>query len=292
MMTAMPVPAAPAEVSPTLAGLAFAKGHATGNDFVVLPDLDGRLELGPADVAAICDRRRGVGADGLLRVVRTDAVPEVHDRAHEAEYFMDYRNADGTLAEMCGNGVRLYARCLVDSGLVEADVAAGPGVAILTRAGRVVARVRPDAVSVDMPQPRVLGPGCVDLRGERHHGTIATCGNPNLVCFVDEVAGLDLTGPLRLDPAAFPAGGNVEFLTWESERRVRMRVVERGVGETLSCGSGACAAAAVALAAGPGPGTGELIVDIPGGQLVVLLSPTACVLTGPAVVVASGTLAG
>jgi diaminopimelate epimerase len=282
----------PAGVSATLAGLVFAKGHATGNDFVVLPDLDGRIELGPADVAAICDRRRGVGADGVLRVVRTAAAAAVRDRANEAEFFMDYRNADGSLAEMCGNGVRLYARYLVDRGLVDAHVAASSGVAILTRAGRVVARVRPDDVSVDMPQPQVLDPGCVDLRGERHYGTVATCGNPNLVCFVDDVADLDLTGPLRLDPAAFPAGGNVEFLTWENERRVRMRVVERGVGETLSCGSGACAAAAVALAAGPGGGMGELIVDVPGGRLVVRLSTGGCVLTGPAAVIATGTLVG
>src|SRR5690349_8654702 len=121
----------------------FAKGHATGNDFVVLPDPDGVIDLTARGTAALCDRRRGIGGDGVLRVVRTAAVPEVagDDRA---EWFMDYRNADGSLAQMCGNGVRLYARYLVEAGL-----APGPQVPILTRSGLVVAEVGPTSIAVD-----------------------------------------------------------------------------------------------------------------------------------------------
>ena len=130
----------------------FLKGHGTGNDFVLIPDPDGELMLAPADVAAVCDRRRGIGGDGVLRIVRTAAEPEVADRAGEAEWFMDYRNADGSLAEMCGNGVRVYARYLVESGL-----APGPRVDILTRAGLVAAEVGDETVAVRMPMPQLYG---------------------------------------------------------------------------------------------------------------------------------------
>src|SRR5687768_2356819 len=99
----------------------FAKGHGTGNDFVVLPDADGALPLTPALVAALCDRRRGIGADGVLRVVRTAAHPDAEASADVAEWFMDYWNADGSHAEMCGNGVRVYARFLVEAGLAPAE---------------------------------------------------------------------------------------------------------------------------------------------------------------------------
>ena len=128
--------------------LDFAKGHGTGNDFVIIPDPDGRLDLSPELVAALCDRRRGVGGDGLLRVVRTRAL----GLDAEAEWFMDYRNADGSLAEMCGNGVRVYARYLVESGL-----ATGPRLPILTRAGLVVAAVGDETIAVELPLPRILG---------------------------------------------------------------------------------------------------------------------------------------
>jgi diaminopimelate epimerase len=261
-------------------GTAFLKGHATGNDFIVVPDPDGTLELAPARVAALCDRRRGIGADGVLRVVRAAAAPEVADD-RRAEWFMDYRNADGSLAEMCGNGVRLFAHYLVTSGLAE-----GPRVPILTRAGLVTAEVGPGRVAVDMPVPRVSGPGTVRLPDRELKGTVATCGNPNLVCWVDDPDPLDLTRPLGLDPGSFPESANVEFVERLTDRHVRMRVVERGVGETLSCGSGACAVAAVALA--EVGGDGEIAVDVPGGQLTVTLSPDRCVLSGPAVIVASG----
>jgi diaminopimelate epimerase len=260
----------------------FSKGHGTGNDFVIVADPEGALHLAPDDVAALCDRHLGLGADGLLRVVRTVAEPSVAGQAELAEWFMDYRNADGSLAEMCGNGVRVYARYLREAGLVDA-----PEVAILTRAGRVVARYDADIVAVDMPMPQVGGDSVVRVAGTDVKGTVATCGNPNLVCWVDDPDPLDLHGPLALDPAVFPAGANVEFVTPVSAGRVRLRVVERGVGETLSCGSGACAVAAVVLDQA-GLDSGAVTIDVPGGQLTVTLADGRCVLAGPAVIVATG----
>jgi diaminopimelate epimerase len=266
-----------------LKGLPFAKGHGTGNDFVVVPDPDGELMLSADVVAALCDRRRGIGGDGLLRVVRTAAHPEVADRGGEAEWFMDYRNADGSLADMCGNGVRVYARYLVESGLAH-----GPRLPILTRAGLVDVTLDGETIAVTMPTPVVSGAGSVRVSGVDYEGTAATCGNPNLVCWVDDPTELDLTGRPFFDRAAFPNSANVEFIAPISSRHVRMRVVERGVGETQSCGSGACAVAAVVLQ-DQGPGT--VAIDVPGGRLTVTLDGDRCVLAGPAVIVASGTLA-
>jgi diaminopimelate epimerase len=271
-------------VAMDIKGLPFAKGHGTGNDFVVVPDPDGELNL-PADlVVALCDRRRGLGADGLLRVVRTGAHPEVAGRAAEAEWFMDYRNADGSLAEMCGNGARVFARYLVEAGL-----AFGGTVPILTRAGRVVAEIGEDTIAVDMPLPDVFDGSVARVSGVDFPGTVATCGNPNLVCGVDDPDAVDLARAPLLDPAVFPAGANVEFVAPVSALHVRMRVVERGVGETLSCGSGACAVAAVVLRDAALDG-GTVTVDVPGGRLTVMLDTARCVLSGPAVIVATGTV--
>jgi diaminopimelate epimerase len=262
--------------------LAFAKGHGTGNDFVIVPDPEGELDLPPSLVAQLCDRRRGIGGDGLLRVVRTAAHPEVADPAGEADWFMDYRNADGSLAEMCGNGARVFARYLVQTGL-----ATGPRVAVLTRAGVVRAEVGDDTVSVTMPRVSVGGAGVTRVSGVEFKGTAATCGNPNLVCPVDDPARLDLSGVPEFDPAQFPERANVEFIAPVGPGHVTMRVVERGVGETLSCGSGACAVAGVVLNGAPG----SVIVDVPGGRLTVTIAEDdTCVLAGPAVLVAFGTL--
>jgi diaminopimelate epimerase len=270
----------------TMDRLTFAKGHGTGNDFVLLPDPHGELPLTPALVAAVCDRRRGVGADGVLRVIRSAAHPESAARAAEAEWFMDYFNADGSLAQMCGNGVRVYARYLSEQGLASGRIP------ILTRAGLVVADVRPAAVTVSMPMPRVYARSHVTAAGTRRDGTVAACGNPNLVCAVADPDVLDLTAPLALDSSTFPEGANVEFVapvatTDTDQLHVRMRVVERGVGETLSCGSGACAAAAVVLH-DAGREAGTVIVDVPGGRLEIAIDASNCLLTGPAVIVARG----
>lgn len=262
----------------------FVKGHGTENDFVIIPDPEGRLELSPETVAAICDRRTGIGGDGVLRVVPTARCPEVADQAGEAEWFMDYRNADGSLAEMCGNGVRVFARYLVDAGL------AAPGeFGVVTRAG--VRRVRIAAegdVTVDMGRPRVLGESRTAVDGREYQGLGVSMGNPHLACLIeDPVAGLDLSRPPRFDAAVFPDGVNVELFNLTGDHRVTMRVYERGSGETRSCGTGAVATA-VAAARAVGEETGTWAVRVPGGVVTVTLDATTSWLTGPAVLVASG----
>lgn len=268
-----------------MVGLEFVKGHGTGNDFVIVPDPDGRWDLSPSQVAALCDRRYGVGGDGLLRVVRA--------RDGSGGWFMDYRNADGSVAEMCGNGVRVFARYLVDSGL------APPGQLVVgTRSGPVPTTVHGELVTAALDLPRVGGPAAARVGGHTLPGTVVDCGNPHLVCPVPDeatLAGLDLGSPPGVDREVFPAGVNVELIAFATgdapgaDARVRMRVHERGVGETWSCGSGACAAASVVLRDAGRP-TGTVVVEVPGGTLRVALTDRACELTGPAVLVARGTL--
>ncbi|MFI0354667.1 diaminopimelate epimerase [Actinomadura sp. 9N407] len=264
----------------------FVKGHGTENDFVILPDAGGALELEPATVARLCDRRAGIGADGVLRVVRTKAAgdPAAEALAGEAEWFMDYRNADGGIAEMCGNGVRVFARYLVDAGL------AAPGEwDIATRSGsrRVTLGAAGD-VSVDMGPPEYLGTGEASLAGRAYAGTRVSMGNPHLACPVAEpVVGLDLERAPVFDPAVFPEGVNVEFFRTVGERHVEMRVFERGSGETRSCGTGTVAVAAAA-ARDTDAERGEWTVDVPGGRVIVTLDGRTSHLRGPAVLVAEG----
>jgi diaminopimelate epimerase len=262
----------------------FVKGHGTENDFVILPDPDGVLDLTPEAVARLCDRRAGIGGDGVLRVVRTKAMD--HGAAgHEAdaEWFMDYRNADGSIAEMCGNGIRVFARYLVDAGL------AAPGEwDVATRAGlrRVTLGASGD-VSVDMGLPELLGYGEASLAGTTFQGRRVSVGNPHLACRVDEpVAALDLSQAPGFDLAAFPEGVNVEFFRTVGDRHVEMRVYERGSGETRSCGTGTVAVAAAAALGTPG--TSEWTVDVPGGRVTVTLDGETAFLRGPAVLVAEG----
>ncbi len=265
----------------------FAKGHGTGNDFVILPDPDGELELSVELVAALCDRHTGIGADGVLRVVRSAASGEPAIAGQGAEWFMDYRNSDGSLAEMCGNGIRVFARYLLEQGL-----AAGAEVAVATRAGERVVTALPDGeFTVDMGPARVLGPGAVEVGGRRLAGLAITVGNPHLACLVSKsVTEFDLTAPRLLEPDT-PA--NVELVRTTGDHEVEMRVHERGSGLTLSCGTGAVAAAVAAAVAtgewpdGAGPGWR---VHVPGGRLGVIPSTTASLLTGPAEIVASGEL--
>ncbi|WP_204055384.1 diaminopimelate epimerase [Microbispora corallina] len=264
----------------------FVKGHGTENDFVILPDADGRLDLSAAAVAALCDRRAGIGADGVLRVVRSKVDPEAAGLADEAEWFMDYRNADGSVAEMCGNGVRVFARYLVDAGL------AAPGeFGVATRGG--IKRVRLGAagdVSVDMGMPRVLGAGTAVVGGREYHGLNVSMGNPHLACLIDDpVAGLDLTVEPGYDRATYPHGVNVELINPAGDHAVSMRVHERGSGETRSCGTGAVATA-VAAARAAGEETGTWAVHVLGGTVSVTLDGRTSHLAGPAVLVASGEL--
>jgi diaminopimelate epimerase len=269
----------------------FAKGHGTGNDFVILPDPDGDLDLTAELAARLCDRHFGVGADGVLRVVRTAAARE--DAAgQQAEWFMDYRNADGSVAEMCGNGVRVFAKYLIEQGM-----ATGPDLTIATRAGTRTVRAEPDGqFTVDMGAATVLGEGEAQAGDQRLAGLAISVGNPHLACIVTEpVTAIDLASPRVLRPAALTAGANVEVVRVLRDREVEMRVHERGSGLTLSCGTGAVAAAvAAAVCAGEWPAERAMpwTVHVPGGKLAVTPSVRASLLTGPAEIVASGELAG
>jgi diaminopimelate epimerase len=281
-------------VVPRVERLTFAKGHGTGNDFVILPDPDGQLSLTPELVAALCDRHRGVGADGVLRVIRAAKHPEAAGYATEAEWFMDYWNADGSCAEMCGNGTRVFTRYLLEAGLASVDPG---GIAVATRAGVVRAVVGERDIAVSLRLPQRYGVSAATVSGLSFSGTAVDCGNPHLVCTglsTEELSTLDLTRPPEFDAAVFPAGVNVEFVAAgepiaASDLHVLMRVYERGSGETLSCGSGACAVASAALA-GIGRETGTVAVDVAGGRLTVTLDREVCWLAGPAVIVARGEL--
>ncbi|HEY4458291.1 MAG TPA: diaminopimelate epimerase, partial [Pseudonocardiaceae bacterium] len=215
-----------------MAGVEFLKGHGTQNDFVLLPDVDGALDLTAARVRALCDRQQGLGADGVLRIVPAARVPGLDT---DVEWFMDYRNADGSIAEMCGNGVRVFVRYLVDAGLAK------PGeFSIATRAGDRRVQVGPDAVTVDMGPARVFGESVATIGGRTLPGLAVDVGNPHLVCALDDtdldLAALDLSVAPGHDPVVFPNGVNVEFTRSRSADELRMRVHERGVGETRSCG--------------------------------------------------------
>lgn len=283
-----------------MAILAFTKGHGTGNDFVILADPDGELELSDAQVAALCDRHVGIGADGLLRVVRSAAIAEGTDAAASgAEWFMDYRNADGSLAEMCGNGTRVFARYLADAGLASIEA----GLRIGTRAGVKTITRAENGFEVDLGLWRAEeGDILVRARGlgVARPGQAIDVGNPHVVVALAgeaELDGLDLSSQPTLDPRP-TAGANVEFvvpaepLVQNGVGAIRMRVYERGVGETLSCGTGVAASALAvrywAGAAAPDRWT----VDVPGGTLGVRVvredDGEHVLLSGPATLVFSG----
>lgn len=262
------------------------KGHGTENDFLVLEDLDGALELTPAAVRALCDRRAGLGADGILRVVRSANDPDAKEYSAEAEYFMDYRNADGSIAEMCGNGVRVFHRYLLRASLVE------EAAAVATRGGIRRVRTRGDGnVTVSMGLPRVLADRPIATAAPNFSAaaTALTIPNPHVVVSVPDEAGLaalDLTSAPVVTPP-LPDGQNVEFVVRLGPRHLRMRVHERGSGETRSCGTGICAAAvATALADGVGADGVPWRVDVPGGSCEVRWGEDDVELTGPAVLVA------
>ena len=278
----------------------FAKGHGTQNDFVLLPDSDARVALTPAAVAALCDRRRGLGADGVLRVTRAAAAQAagVFERLPEGlqpdDWYMDYRNADGSIAQMCGNGVRVFAHYLRASGLESRDEfivgsLAGPRPVVLHQWDDTTADV-----TVEMGKTNQLGTGEAVVGGRPFAGMAIDVGNPHLACVdpdltLDELLALDVAAPVSFDRTQFPEGVNVEVLTAPVDGAVSMRVHERGVGETRSCGTGTVAAAVAALAFA-GAGTGTLRVRIPGGEVTVTVTDASSFLRGPSVLVAHGEL--
>lgn len=280
----------------------FTKAHGTANDFVVLTDLDDRLELSAVFVRALTDRRRGVGGDGVIRIGAG---------GDDADVFMDYRNADGSIGEMCGNGVRVVAKHVVDGELVAAR---DDGTVVIgTRAGLKPVRIvawHDDGtvaqVAVDMGAPQ-LDPALVPFEVERGADepthrvevddatsvelSVVSMGNPHAVVVTDDVATAPVAslGPQLETHRRFPAKANVGFAQVLSDSRIRLRVWERGVGETAACGTGACAAV-VALHR-LGSVHGEVAVELPGGTLTVAYTPGGTVtMRGPAVEVASGTL--
>lgn len=286
--------------------IAFSKGHGTGNDFVVISDPDGALELTDDQVAVLCDRHFGIGADGLLRVVRSARIAEGADALAAdpaAEWFMDYRNADGSKAEMCGNGVRVFARFLQDSGL--ASLSADEPLPIGTRAGIRSVTVSDDGFRVDMGtwrsspvEPTVRARGLSVARP----GLGIDVGNPHIVVALaseEELGSLDLTVQPIVEPLP-EHGANVEFVVPEEPLvsggagHVRMRVFERGVGETLSCGTGVVATA-LAVREWAGEGAPDAWrVSVPGGTLTVEMSGEGSdervALSGPATLVYTGTV--
>lgn len=297
--------------------LHFTKGHGTGNDFVLFADPEGEINLTRDQMAILADRNFGIGADGIIRAVRSsklnkwqgrDVVSDpagqrVLDEEPAAEWFMDYYNADGSVSEMCGNGVRVFAKFLIESGL--ATLEPGDTLAIGTRAGVRDVQLASNGFQVDMgrwkfddfePLVRVAG---VDVA---RPGLGINVGNPHVVIAIsseDELAKANLFVQPVLDPHA-PDGANIELvvpsdpLVVDGVGHIRMRVHERGVGETLSCGTGTVAAAlATRFWAGAGA-PNQWRVDVPGGTLAVRMFPTEdgehVALGGPATLVYTGTV--
>lgn len=287
--------------------LTIIKAHGTGNDFVCFVDPEGTRDVTASEVQFLCDRHKGVGADGVLRAVPTHLVPKWAHLLEEdagAEWFMDYRNRDGSLAEMCGNGIRVFVDVLIAEGLI--DLPDGHSVPIATRAGiRDVTRSASGHYQVDMGRWDLPGDDpLVFVRGldVPRPSLFITVPNPHAVVVVasdEELEGLDLTHPPTLHPEV-SGGANVEFvvpsdpIVVDDIGRIRMRVYERGVGETQSCGTGAVAAALAARYFLGETAPHNWRVQVPGGHLGVRMFPAEdgehVGLSGPAERVFSTTI--
>lgn len=279
-------------------GIRFTKGHGTENDFVLILDRDGTRDLSPSQVVALAARRAGIGGDGVIRVVPTRFATDEHVRAlaARAPWFMDYRNADGSPAQMCGNGTRVTAELLAREGLVDDEVV------LATRAGArtVVRDPRGWRTSMgrwsfgDEATARADGfDALVHLDpGQPYSALSLDLGNPHTVVALPETVDLDSVD-LTVAPEVRPTpleGVNVEIVRPLGPGHLSMRVHERGVGETRSCGTGACAAAlAMRFWAGEPDGADRWTVDVPGGRLEVTVRGDEVELAGPAVLVADGT---
>ena len=283
--------------------LSFTKGHGTGNDFVLVSDPDGSLDLTPELVRFLCDRRFGVGADGVIRAVRSRAVPEGAEILAvdpEAEWFMDYRNADGTVAEMCGNGIRVFTHYLIAEGLVAPE--RSDTLPLGTRAGVRDVLVGAAGYTVDLGRWRLGRERLVAAAGldVARPGLGIEVGNPHVVTVLAddaELDGLDLATEPSFDPVP-EAGANAEFVVpaepflKNGVAHIRMRVHERGVGETQSCGTGAAAAALAFRHWGGEQMPNSWSVTVPGGRLAVRMFATEegehVSLSGPAELVYRG----
>ncbi|MFT3887041.1 MAG: diaminopimelate epimerase [Arachnia sp.] len=262
----------------------FHKGHGTQNDFIIVDDSYGMHDMHPEFIQMLCDRRAGIGADGVLRVVRASSVRDWEGEPHL--WFMDYYNSDGSVAEMCGNGLRVFARHLINEQLVDTgsfDVA--------TRAGvKHVEVARHGLIATDIGRAVLSDEKVTVTVGDRSWPAVKVdVGNPHAVVLLDEdvLDSLDLHHAPTWDPeSAFPNGVNVEFARVDGPGRLSMRVYERGVGETRSCGTGVVASAA-AYRARSGY-EGSITVTVPGGELTVDFDDAFAKLTGPAVIVGRG----
>jgi diaminopimelate epimerase len=250
-------------------------GHGTHNDFLVFFDPDGSLELKADQIARMCNRTTGIGADGIIRIIKSD----------DGKWFMDYRNADGSIAEMCGNGIRVMARYLVAKGHQREGI-----FAIDTRAGIKHLRVpADDDISVNLGKVYDEGETVTaSANGATYTGFNINVGNPHAVVFTDDLSTL---GPLESAPVvspadSYPEGVNVEFVELMPNHEAKMRVHERGSGETQSCGTGTCAVALAATLQSGQSLPSRWVIYPPGGRLVVDIDGHSnATLTGPAVLV-------
>ncbi len=271
--------------------LRFTKMHGTGNDYVVLDGIREELPPIPPLAAQLCDRHFGVGADQLL----------VARPSRTADFRMEIYNADGSQVEMCGNGLRAFYKFLKDRGHTDDDVISVETLGGVVRPGWA----GPDRVRVEMGPP-VLAPAKIpttlatgdgpvldiplEIDGEILRVSSVSMGNPHAVVFVEDPdrVPVERWGSLIENHSAFPNRVNVEFVTPLGRDRIRQRTWERGVGETLACGSGACAVAVVAMLRGVVDD--EVTIELRGGELEIGWKGGAApvIMTGPAAEVFTG----
>ena len=250
-------------------------GHGTENDFLLVFDPEEELSITTAQTAALCNRATGIGADGLIKIAKRDG-----------KWFMDYRNADGSLAEMCGNGIRVMARYLVERGHQPEGI-----FAINTRDGAKHLRV-PATEDISVNMGKVLDENeeiTASVEGKIWNGYHISVGNPHAVVFVDDLADAgDLKSAPIVEPAdEYPDGVNVEFVKFLDNGELAMRVHERGSGETQSCGTGICAVALAATIHTKKKLPAHWVINPPGGRLTVDIDPHSnATLTGPALLIA------